>query len=98
MTNLILLTALGSAASALFSWYLATWFWGTNYAKTNHNGDGGGPFGGLYAMIGGAFLSFFLILKVFITFIPADALGWVLAAVCLPSLVTGIWASFRSRK
>jgi hypothetical protein len=87
--------AVGPAVAAL---YLGNWFWSTEYSKTNKQGDGGGPFGGVWTMMSGVMIALFANLYVGPYVIPAAWASYVLFTGLGLGFVGGIVPLFRSRK
>lgn len=97
--NIVLFTVVASVVSALVSYGISSWFWNTDYSRTNHNGDGGGPLGGVWCTLGGATLSLMLLLNYGRFVVPnTEHFGWVLGLVCIPSVIAGFVPLFRRKK
>jgi hypothetical protein len=73
-------------------------FWKTDYSRTNKQGDGGGPFGGVWASMAGVMLSLVLTLYVGKYFIAESMLMWTFGISAVGGMIAGFTPLFRRRK
>jgi hypothetical protein len=90
MLTTILICALGAVISALLGWKISSWFWSTEYSRTNTSGDGGGPRGGVFALAGGMMLSLMFVVYVGPLFLPSAVLGPLMLTVMIAGFAGGI--------
>ncbi len=98
MTSSILFAVLLVAISAGGAYFISNWFWSTEYSRTNKSGDGGGPFGGVWASASGMLIALVLGFHVFKYVIEPDILGPATITAMVLGVVAGFIPLFRRRK
>jgi hypothetical protein len=93
----VVVTLAAIAAASLLTYGVASWFWGTEYSRTNKAGDGGGPFGGVWVTLGPGFAVGFVALNYGACFMPQQNLIVPFAASALAGIIAGFWTMSRKR-
>ncbi len=96
--NTLIFTLVAASLASAASYALSAWFWNTEYSRTNHSGDGGGPAGGVWCTFGGTAASLILLAKFWPSYIPADHAIWVLGLVAASSFIAGFVPLFRNKR
>lgn len=97
MLTLILVGIAAAVLSGLVAFLTGRWFWATSYSKTNKNGDGGGPFGGVFVIMSGALVGMLLFGHVFSHWLAPDAVSVGMIVSMITSPVVGFFLAFKSK-
>ncbi len=97
MLNLILVGLGAALLSGGIAFLAGRKFWASSYAKTNRQGDGGGPLGGVFVIMSGALIGLLLFGHVFSHFLSQQAVevGMIVSMVTSP--IVGFLLAFRSK-
>jgi hypothetical protein len=98
MLTSILASLVIIAISAGAGYGISNAFWKTDYSRTNKSGDGGGPLGGVWAVMSGVMISLILTLYVGKYFIAESMIVWTFGIAAALSMVAGFLPAFRRRK